>query len=135
MKLLTKHTDYAIRALITLAENKQRYVSSREISVRQDIPYQFLRRILHELIRAKLVVSQEGGSGGFKINVNPDDISAADVISIFQGRLQLSDCLVRKHICSKRSGCVLRSEMMRIEKIMAREFHRIVLTKLLKNKR
>jgi len=131
VKLLTKHTDYAIRAMLALAKNKGRYISCRELARRQDMPYQFLRRILHELIRAKLVVSQEGGSGGFKINADPKNINAADVIGIFQGNMQLSDCMLRKDVCAKRYRCVLRSQLKQVEKLVEQEFRKITLAKLM----
>ena len=132
MKLLTKNSDYAIRALAVLADNKERFVSAREISEKQNIPYQFLRRILRRLILNKLVVSREGGRGGFKINADPKKASIIDVIKIFQGNLQLSDCMFRRKICRNRPHCVLRREIKRVEQIVAKEFEGITLARLLK---
>lgn len=133
MKLLTKHSDYAIRALIELAKDKSRYLSSRDVAKRQQIPYQFLRRILQELIKSKLVVSKEGGSGGFKIKANPKRISIIDVINIFQGNVQLTECMFRKKLCVNRSTCILRKEIKRVENIIKKEFRGITLAKLLNN--
>jgi len=130
VKLLTKNSDYAVRALLVLARNRERYVSAREIARLQNIPYQFLRRILQELIRTKLVVSREGSGGGFKIKVDPGAISLVDIIKIFQGEIQLNDCMFRKNICAKRSGCALRLVIKRVEKIIERQFEGVVLASL-----
>ena len=135
MKLLTKNSDYAVRALIVLAGNKTTFLSAREIAKQQDIPYQFLRRILQKLIRKKLVVSKEGGSGGFKINANPKDMSIVDIIRIFQGNVQLAECMFRRKICTNRSTCVLRKEIKRVEKIVEKEFSGITLARLLKEQK
>ena len=40
MKLITKNTDYAIRALMVLAKHKGEYVSAREIAGEEKLPYQ-----------------------------------------------------------------------------------------------
>ena len=58
MKLFTKHTDYAIRALLELAGSKDEFLSARQIAKQQRIPYQFLRQILQGLIKNKLVISK-----------------------------------------------------------------------------
>ena len=132
MKLLTKNSDYAIRALAALAMNKDDFLSSKEIAKRQAIPHPFLRRILQDLMGRDLVVSREGGGGGFKINADPKRINIVDVIRIFQGNLQFSECLFRKKLCLKRSTCVLRKEIKRVEKIVEKEFKRITISRLLK---
>ena len=134
MKLITKNSDYAIRALIVLAKNKNTYLPSSKIAKEQNIPYQFLRSILQSLIRNNLVVSKEGGGGGFKIDADPKDISVVDVIKIFQGNLQLTECMFRRKICMNRSTCILRKGIKRVEKIVEKEFDRMTLARLLKKK-
>ena len=132
MKLLTKNTDYAIRALLVLAKERDSYLSARDISKIQGIPYQFLRRILQKLIKNGLVKSREGGGGGFKINKNPNAIGVIDIIRIFQGNIQFAECMFRKQLCGNRATCVLRKEIKRIEKLVQREFKGIAISKLLK---
>ncbi|NEX14852.1 MAG: Rrf2 family transcriptional regulator [Prosthecochloris sp.] len=131
MKVLTKNTDYAIRALLVLGTHEGEYVSARQISQQQGIPYQFLRRILQELNKNGLTTSREGAHGGVRLEKNPDAIRVRDVIEIFQGKVELSECMFRKQICANRASCVLRHEIMRIEEIVSREFGQITLGKLL----
>lgn len=131
MKLLTKNTDYAIRALLRLVRGEDEYISARQISELEKIPYQYLRLIMQELIKNNLIESKEGKAGGFKITKQPDEIFIIDIIWIFQGNLQLSDCMFRKKVCSNRSNCVLRSELLRVEKLVENEFSSISLQSLL----
>ncbi len=133
MKVLTKKTDYAIRALLTLAANSGRYVSAKTISEGQDIPYQFLRGLLQELIRLELIVSKEGSQGGVMISRNPDEISVKQLIEGFQGKVQVSECMFRRQICANRAKCVLRHEIMRIEQVVNAEFEKITIGSLLRN--
>jgi Rrf2 family protein len=133
MKVLTKNTDYAIRALLSLAASKGGFLSARAISLEQEIPYQFLRRLLQEMIRHGLVSSKEGISGGFKLAKDPDTIRVSDLIGIFQGPVKVSDCMFRKQICANRARCVLRHEIMRIEQVVQQEFDNITIGKLLRD--
>ncbi len=131
MKVLTKKTDYAIRALLMLAAKKGNYVSTKTISAEQDIPYQFLRGVLQEMIRHGLITSKEGVQGGFMLEKDPDEISVKQVMEIFQGEVQVSECMFRKQICANRSHCVLRHEIMRIEQVVNDEFQKITIGGLL----
>ena len=134
MKLLTKNTDYAVRALVTLAGEeggKNEFVPIRKIAEKQKIPYQYLRNIVQILIKNKLVKSKEGATGGVKLNKRPDKIKMTDLINIFQGDIQLSECMFRKKICHNRKTCPLRKEIKGIEKIVKNEFAKLTIQKLI----
>ncbi|NTW52335.1 MAG: Rrf2 family transcriptional regulator [Chlorobiaceae bacterium] len=131
MKVLTKHTDYAVRALISLGMKPDSWVTAKAVSEEQAIPYQFLRRIMQELIKSGLVVSREGAGGGVRLARDPDTIRVKDVIEIFQGAVQVSECMFRKQLCSNRANCVLRHEIMRIEQMVNDEFAKVTVGKLI----
>lgn len=131
MKLLTKDTDYAIRALIVLAGTQKDYVSAREISETEKIPYSFARKILLKLYKSGYVDSKKGGKGGFKLKKKPSKIKAADMISLFQGNIQFSECMFRDKICHNRATCVLRKNINRIERIVKEEFEKITVKSIL----
>ena len=63
----------------------------------------------------------------------PDEIRIRELIEIFQGRVQVSECMFRKQICANRARCVLRHEIMRIEQVVEREFDNITIGKLLRD--
>lgn len=132
MKILTKDTDYAIRALIILSKNRDSFISAKQVSIRENIPYHFLRGIFQKLIQHRLIESKEGISGGVRIIKDPAKIRIIELISIFQGDFELSDCMFRQKICPNRKTCVLREEMQRIEGIVGKEFSKLTIGKLLK---
>ncbi|MBV5304608.1 MAG: Rrf2 family transcriptional regulator, partial [Chlorobium sp.] len=76
--------------------------------------------------------SKEGVQGGFMMEKDPDDIGVRQLIEIFQGRVQVSECMFRKQICANRSRCVLRHEIMRIEQVVNNEFEQVTIGKLLR---
>ncbi len=132
MRLITKNTDYAIRALVNLAKNRNEFVSSRAIAKKEVIPLAYLRRILQILINEGIIISKEGVDGGVKLVKSPKSIQASDIMRIFQGEIGLSECLFRKKICPQRSGCALRIRIKKIEDKLKREFESISIAGLLK---
>ncbi len=130
MKVLTKNTDYAIRALLELSFEDEHFISAKEIAQKQDIPYEFLRKILNRLIREGIVISREGGLGGFQLNLAPTKIKLTDLIRIFQGEIKLSECMFRKKICPNRKHCVLRQNILHVEKKVIDEFRLITIGSL-----
>jgi Rrf2 family protein len=133
MKLLTKETDYGIRAVMNLARQGDGFVSSREISRHEGIPLQFLRRILQTLIRGGVAESREGVTGGVRLKADPGKIRIADMVRLFQGNIQLAECMFRKRMCSNRNTCVLRKRIRDIEKMVTREFESITIEDLLRD--
>ena len=133
MRLITKNTDYALRALINLAKNKNEFVSSSTIAKKEGIPLAYLRRILQILINEGIITSKEGVDGGVKLVKDPRSIQVSDIIRIFQGEIELSECLFRRKICPQRSGCPLRSRIKKIEDKLKREFESISVAGLLKD--
>ena len=131
MKLLTKDTDYAIRLVLSLVGKGSGFVSVRQISIEERIPYYFLRRIAKRLIEEKVLESKEGVCGGVKLVKSPSKISLSDMIKIFQGDLKLSECMFRKKLCHNRPKCVLRKEIKRIERVVEVEFKRLTVQTLI----
>lgn len=130
MKLFNKNTDYAARALIYLSKEKNRFVSSTEISNAVKIPLFYVRRILPELTKNGILISREGIGGGVKLKKKPGVIRILDLIKIFQGDIKISECMFRKKICADRSKCVLRAEIKKIENIVEQKFRNITIKKL-----
>lgn len=133
MRLVTKETDYAIRALLSLARTRDAFVPSAGLSAADGIPLQFLRRILQRLIRAGLVTSREGVAGGIRLARDPSRIKVLDVMRLFQGEVQVSECMFRRKLCANRGTCVLRKRLNTIGGILAREFARISIADLLRD--
>ena len=57
MKLITRNTDYAIRALCFIARKKKQVVSVKELVSKLRIPKPFLRKISQRLNKERILVS------------------------------------------------------------------------------
>ena len=103
--------DYSLKALLLLAE---RYPTSspvrvEEIADTQDIPENYLRRLLIELKRGGLVASQKGPSGGYMLARPPARITMADVVEIIEGDYTPVECLEESSsTCPREQPCAMR---------------------------
>lgn len=105
--------DYSLKALLMLAERYPNPQPMRveEIAIAQEIPENYLRRLLIELKRGGLVASQKGPSGGYMLARPPARITMADVVEIIEGDYAPVECLGdgANTICPKEGGCPMRS--------------------------
>ncbi len=115
MTLITKDTDYAIRALCYLARHPERPASVPEISKALKISYTFLRKILQILTKHEILRSVKGKGGGFSLNQAANKIFVNAIITIFQGPLDFKNCRVKQYICPDVKTCPLRKKVEEIE--------------------
>ena len=104
--------DYSLKALLMLAD---RYPSAQplrveEIAAAQGVPENYLRRLLIELKRGGLVLSQKGPNGGYMLARPPARITMADVVEIIEGDYTPVECLEdgANAFCPRDSGCPMR---------------------------
>jgi Rrf2 family protein len=84
---ITARVDYAIRAALELAAAAPEALTSERIATAQGIPARFLQAILRDLQHARLVSSQRGREGGYRLALPPSEVSIARVMRIEQGFL------------------------------------------------
>ena len=135
MKLITRNTDYAIRALSYIAEQGEKIVSADQMVKCLDMPRPFLRRILQILNKEGLLNSSKGKGGGFALAVSPEKITITDLMKIFQGTLKLNECTFKKKVCPNVKDCLLKKKIDEIEKEVMERLKAITLESLLINKK
>ena len=84
---ITARVDYAVRAALELAAASPEALTSERIASAQGIPPRFLQAILGDLQHARLVISQRGREGGYRLALPPEEISLARVMRVEQGFL------------------------------------------------
>ena len=131
MKLITRDTDYSIRALTYIARNKDRIVSITELVKELDIPRPFLRKILQLLSTSGVLISYKGKNGGFELVIKPENLRLLDLIEIFQGKFVLNECLFKKKICPDQVSCKLRAQLDSLEELVENKIKEITLASLL----
>ena len=103
---LTKRADYAIRAMLALAESGEgERLSARQIAAARGIPAQILPRIMSDLGRAGLVVSVAGRTGGYELAKARSSVSLLDVIQAVEGDAHRRTCVLRGGACRSNGVC------------------------------
>ncbi len=102
-------TQYALRALIHLAiVNGSGPVLVREIAAAENVPKQFLSKILHTLRTRGLVESTKGPGGGFVLARSRKSIRVSEVIEALDGPTQFDrSCILGLEECSDTAPCAL----------------------------
>ncbi|MFZ0631467.1 MAG: Rrf2 family transcriptional regulator [Acidobacteriaceae bacterium] len=79
---------YALQAMISLASSyPEQTMTTRDIAGREGIPEKFLELILAELKNARLVDSQRGSRGGYRLARSPAKIFLGEIIRLIDGPL------------------------------------------------
>jgi Rrf2 family protein len=82
---VTAKVDYAVRAMVELAAAGGGPLKVEAIAKAQEVPRSFLENILVELRHARLVRSQRGPEGGYRLARPAEEITVADVIRTVEG--------------------------------------------------
>ena len=131
MKLITRDTDYAVRALRFIAKNDKELTSVSELVKELKIPKPFLIKILQVLSKKGLLKSYKGKGGGFKLSKRPAQILLVDLITACQGSLKVSDHLFKSRLCPDTGKCKLKKKLDNIEKGLLSQLSDITLECLL----
>lgn len=79
---------YGLEAMINLAgHDPKRPTKVHEIASSESIPEKFLQAILAELKRARLVESERGAKGGYRLTRAPSKIFLGEIIRTIDGPL------------------------------------------------
>lgn len=135
MKLITRNTDYAVRALCCIAEQKEEIVTVNQMVKSLEMPRPFLRKILQILNKEGLLNSCKGKGGGFTLALLPEKIFLMDLMKIFQGPVRLNECKFKKSDCPYIDNCLLKKKIDEIEKGVIEKLKAITILSILKNRR
>ena len=89
---LTAYTNYALRSLQLAALNAPRLVRIDDVVQIHGLAKPHVRKIVHELGRAELLITHRGRSGGFQLAVPAEKIVVGDVVRLTEGALDVVEC-------------------------------------------
>ncbi len=85
---ISKKGLYALQALMSLARHYPEGTTKiHKIAAEEDVPEKFLELILHELKTARIVESERGVHGGYRLKRAPGRIFLGEVIRTMDGPL------------------------------------------------
>ena len=103
---ITRQADYAVRAVLYLAEqNGAGRAPTSQIAREQRIPPSFLAKIVSQLSVAGMVQTSRGARGGVALVREPKDISLLEVVEAIDGPITLNECVPDSSLCTFGSDC------------------------------
>ncbi len=97
--LLTRASEYALLALIILAEEKDP-IGADKLSEKLNISKSFLAKVLQNLAKASILYSYKGVRGGFALARKADEISLRSIMNASEGKSPaVFDCSPSKENC------------------------------------
>jgi len=130
MKLITRNTDYALRALCYISKHKN-VVTVDELVKKLGVPRSFMRKILQQLNKKRILESFRGQGGGFKLKLSSGRIHIIEIMRIFQGQVALNGCFLKKDVCPNKGKCLLRKKLRFIEVNVFKQLKEITIASLL----
>jgi len=85
-------TEYALRAMVTLAAHRDDSLTTSRIADVSRIPSTYLSKVLQTLGRAGLVRAQRGLGGGFTLVRPPEAITVLDVVNAVDPLRRIREC-------------------------------------------
>jgi Rrf2 family protein len=117
MLKLTKKADYGLIALRHLATGRHVSASAKDISEAYRIPLPLLSKVLQKLVKAGLLLSEQGTNGGYRLARDPHEISALEVIRTLDGPIILTHCFT-EHAepveCVQSTLCPVREPLRKV---------------------
>jgi len=117
MLKLTKKADYGLISLRHLATGRHVSASAKDISEAYRIPLPLLSKVLQKLVKAGLLLSEQGTNGGYRLARDPHEISALEVIRTLDGPIILTHCFT-EHAepveCVQSTLCPVREPLRKV---------------------
>ncbi len=117
--MFSKACEYAIRATIYVARQSQEGLRASlvDISDETDSPVAFTSKILQQLVKAGIIFSTRGQTGGFYMEASKiESISMAEIVSAFDGDSIYTHCGLGLKECSAAEPCPVHDKFVEIRK-------------------
>lgn len=131
---LSKITDYGILLLAHMASRNELdaelrasadtesegagVVTARELAEQVDLPLPIVSKILKSLAREGTIESHRGAKGGYSLRVEADRITVAEMISVLEGPVAMTECSVSTGLCLHENSCSVRQPWQMINKVV-----------------
>lgn len=121
--LLSQTAEYALRAVVAVAQRDGAApMQAAELAQATDVPETYLRKVLHELVRAGILRSSRGKHGGFALARPAGDVTLLMIVSHFDAISDRRRCLLGRPECSDRDPCPMHAHWKATAEHVARFF-------------
>lgn len=129
---LTSYTDYSLRTLMYLANNREHLITIQDIADAQGIAKNHLTKVVHQLGLLGLIETTRGRHGGLRLKREPETIRIGEVVRQTEPDFQIAECFnPETQGCIYSSSCVLKGVLARAAQAFLAELDSVTLENLL----
>jgi len=104
---LTMMTDYALRMLIYLGQNRERLCTTAEIAQSYGVSEAHLTKITHQLGLGGWIRTVRGKGGGMSLALEPADIMLGELVRALEPDFYMVECMGVGNACTLTGQCRL----------------------------
>jgi Rrf2 family protein len=90
--MISQTAEYALRAVVCLAQNPEKPLTNVEIARLTKVPEHYLSKVLHALVKGGIVRSQRGLHGVYILTQAIDQLPLLDIINTVDPMRQIESC-------------------------------------------
>jgi len=131
MLRISKLTDYGSVILAYMASHPEQTLSAASLSRAVYLPLATVSKLMKLFKRNGLVKSTRGKDGGYMLSRPAEEISLAQIISVIEGPIALTECSVKKNLCQVESHCVIRPGWQSVNRAIYNSLSQVTLDSML----
>ena len=90
--MISQTSEYALRAVVCLAQNPDKPHTTAEIAKWTKVPEHYLSKVLLALAKHEVVISKKGLHGGYALAHEPEDLPLLNVINAVDPIKHIKSC-------------------------------------------
>jgi len=114
-EMISQTVKYALRILGYLADHSGEWTQGSQIAKATGIPSNYLSKILNQLRKKGLVLSQKGWGGGFILADRAASAPISEVLDLFEGERHSGACVFEMRPCDAKNPCPLHVHWEKIQ--------------------
>jgi FeS assembly SUF system regulator len=131
---LGKLTDYGLVVMSQIAQTPRTSLhTARDLAAKCRLPLPTVSKILKALLQGGLLASQRGMKGGYSLVRDPRVISVAEIISVLEGPVALTECSMDvAGICNLEPSCPIKDNQRIINQVVRGALDMVMLSDLIR---
>lgn len=130
--ILNQSANYALRAVLFLAQHlEDAPLNADTVAAALGVPRNYLGKVLHALVRARVLASIRGPRGGFVLARAPTEVALIAVVGPFQQIDESRVCLLGNRACNPEQPCGAHERWRHLADPVAEFFRRTTVATML----
>lgn len=131
MLRISKLADYSTVIMVCLAK-AQSLLNVTEIVQMTGVSKPTVSKLVKRLVQSKLLVSEQGAKGGYRLACEPTEIALSDIINAIEQRTGLTECAEHKSQCALQLRCQISQHWKLIDKAIDGVLNHVKLSELVR---